>query len=398
MSPQAAVDGAILVINAGSSSLKFALYGWTAKTPKALDVRAAGQVDRIGGAARLRASQQDAQAADIALAHGLDQAGALTAMLDWITDQLGALRLLAVGHRVVHGGMQHVAPVRVDRAILQQLTTLDPLAPLHQPHNLAAIERLLQAYPDVPQIACFDTAFHANWPDHARRFALPRTLHDAGVRRYGFHGLSYEYLAAQMARVAPHSRRVVLAHLGSGASMCALKDGVSIECSLGFTALDGLPMATRCGPLDPGVVFHLFHQHGYDFDAIEQMLYRDSGMKGVSGLASDMRDLLASDLQSARQAVDLFVYHCSRQVAAMAAAMGGIDALVFSAGIGEHNAQIRAAICAPLGFLGLHVDAAANADHRECISSGEAACPVFVLPTDEESVIAGHCARLLNAS
>lgn len=398
MSTPAAVDGAILVINAGSSSLKFALYGWTAKTPTKLDVRAAGQIDRIGGAARLRATQHGDAETDISLEHGLDQAGALTAMLDWITNQLGALRLLAVGHRVVHGGMEHIAPVRIDREILQQLTTLDPLAPLHQPHNLAGIERLLLAHPDVPQIACFDTAFHANWPDHARRFALPRTLHDAGVRRYGFHGLSYEYLAAQMPRVAPDARRVVLAHLGSGASMCALKDGGSIECSLGFTALDGLPMATRCGPLDPGVVFHLSHQHGYDFDAIEQMLYRDSGMKGVSGLASDMRDLLASDLKSARQAVDLFVYHCTRQVAAMAAAMGGIDALVFSAGIGEHNAEIRAAICAPLAFLGIHIDAAANADDQERISSTDGNCPVFVLPTDEEIVIAGHCARLLSAS
>ena len=397
MSTQGAADGAILVINAGSSSLKFALYGWTAKTPTKLDVRAAGQIDRIGGAARLRATDRGGEATDIALQHGVDQAGALTAMLDWITNQLGALRLLAVGHRVVHGGMEHVAPVRINQAILQQLTTLDPLAPLHQPHNLAGIERLLQAHPDVPQIACFDTAFHANWPDHARRFALPRTLHDAGVRRYGFHGLSYEYLAAQMPRVAPKARRVVLAHLGSGASMCALKDGVSIECSLGFTALDGLPMATRCGPLDPGVVFHLFHQHGYDFDAIEQMLYRDSGMKGVSGLASDMRDLLASDLLSARQAVDLFVYHCSRQVAAMAAAMGGIDALVFSAGIGENNAKIRAAICAPLGFLGIHIDTVANVNNAECISGTSSAYPVFVLPTDEESVIAGHCAQTLNA-
>ncbi|MCC7256567.1 MAG: acetate kinase, partial [Dokdonella sp.] len=290
---------AILVINAGSSSLKFALF----ESSGALRQLAGGQVERIGRGPRLRAARDGESPQLRELAVDADQAQALDAVLGWIEANLPELCIAVVGHRVVHGGSDFVAPVVVDEAVLARLEQLDPLAPLHQPHNLAAIRRLRALHPDLAQIACFDTAFHAHWPDRARRFALPRTLHDAGVRRYGFHGLSYEFLAGEVARLAPQARRCVLAHLGSGASVCAVRDGVSLDCSLGFTALDGLPMGTRCGPLDPGVPFHLLRTSGMDADAIESLLYHGSGLLGVSGLSADVRDLLASDATEAREAL-----------------------------------------------------------------------------------------------
>lgn len=388
---------AILVINAGSSSLKFALF----ESSGALRQLAGGQVERIGRGPRLRAARDGESPQLRELAVDADQAQALDAVLGWIEANLPELCIAVVGHRVVHGGSDFVAPVVVDEAVLARLEQLDPLAPLHQPHNLAAIRRLRALHPDLAQIACFDTAFHAHWPDRARRFALPRTLHDAGVRRYGFHGLSYEFLAGEVARLAPQARRCVLAHLGSGASVCAVRDGVSLDCSLGFTALDGLPMGTRCGPLDPGVPFHLLRTSGMDADAIESLLYHGSGLLGVSGLSADVRDLLASDATEAREALDLFVYHCARQIAAMTVALGGLDALVFAGGIGENAARVRAAICAQLGFLGVRLDGDANArsarDAR-VIGAGDTAVRVLVIPTDEEIVIARACQSHLAVS
>lgn len=381
---------AILVINAGSSSLKFALFG-AADPPVRL---AGGEVERIGHGAHLRAGRVGEVAQETALASNAGQAEALDAVLAWLDENMPDRRPAIVGHRVVHGGMDFIAPVCVDDAILDRLETLDPLAPLHQPSNLAAIRRLREHHPDLEQIACFDTAFHANWPDRARRFAIPRALHDAGVRRYGFHGLSYEYLSGEIARIAPQAKRCVLAHLGSGASVCAVREGVSIDCSLGFTALDGLPMGTRCGPLDPGVPFHLLRSTGMDAAAAESMLYHDSGLLGVSGISADVRDLLASDAQPAHEAIDLFVYHCARQIAVMIVALGGLDAIVFSGGIGEHAAPVRAAVCALLAPLGLRLDEDANKRNASEIGAA-GSVRVFVIPTDEEIVIARACrARL----
>lgn len=380
-------EGAILVINAGSSSLKFALFDATAGLARI----AGGKVERIGQGAFLRASRAGEDADVHTLAQDAGHAAALDAVLAWLDANMPRARPAIVGHRVVHGGMDFVAPVRIDDAVLDRLEKLDPLAPLHQPYNLAAIRRLRERQPGIEQIACFDTAFHAHWPDRARRFALPRALHDAGVRRCGFHGLSYDYLASELARIAPEAKRCVFAHLGSGASVCAVRDGVSLDCSLGFTALDGLPMGTRCGPLDPGVPFHLLRSTDMDAAAIEHMLYHDSGLLGVSGLSADVRDLLASDAASAREAIDLFAYHCARQIAAMAVALDGLDALVFSGGIGENAAPVRAAIGAMLGVLGVRIDPDANARNAGEIGAVDGAVRVRVLSTDEEIVIARAC-------
>lgn len=379
--------GAILVINAGSSSLKFALFDAAAGLAR----MAGGKVERIGRGAFLRAARASEEPSERTLAQDAGHAAALDAVLAWLDANMPHARPAIVGHRVVHGGMDFVAPARVDDGVLDALERLDPLAPLHQPYNLAAIRRLRERQPDLEQIACFDTAFHAHWPDRARRFALPRALHDAGVRRYGFHGLSYDYLASELARIAPDAKRCVFAHLGSGASVCAVRDGVSLDCSLGFTALDGLPMGTRCGPLDPGVPFHLLRTTGMDAAAVEHMLYHDSGLLGISGIGADMRDLLASDAPAAREAFDLFTYQCARQIAAMTVALDGLDALVFSGGIGENAAPVRAAIGAMLGVLGVRIDPDANARNAGEIGAVGSAVRVRVLPTDEEIVIARAC-------
>jgi acetate kinase len=378
---------AILVINAGSSSLKFALFDRSAEPARI----AGGEVERIGQDACLRASRAGEAAQESSLAPDAGQGEALDAALAWLDANVADAKPAIAGHRVVHGGMDFVAPTRIDDDVLDRLERLDPLAPLHQPYNVAAIRRLRERNPGLEHVACFDTAFHAHWPDRARRFALPRALHDAGVRRYGFHGLSYEYLSGEVARIAPDAKRCVFAHLGSGASVCAVRDGVSLDCSLGLTALDGLPMGTRCGPLDPGVPFHLLRTTAMDAGAIEHMLYHDSGLAGVSGIGADMRDLLASDAPAAREAVDLFVYHCARQVAAMAVALGGLDALVFAGGIGENAAPVRAAVCALLALLGVRVDAGANARGEREIGAVDGTVRVLVIPTDEEVVIARAC-------
>jgi acetate kinase len=385
------MSAAILAINAGSSSLKFAVYADGAT----LDLLARGEVEGFGGAARLLASSANAAATEQSLPGVANATDALDVALNWVAAQFPQVSFSAIGHRVVHGGSRFHAPVVVDDATLQELESLDPLAPLHQPFNLAAIRDLCVRFPQALPVACFDTAFHAGWDDRAQRIALPRSFHDAGVRRYGFHGLSYEFLTDRMRTLAPQARRVVLAHLGSGASICAARDGRSVDSTMGFSVLDGLPMGTRCGAIDPAVIFHLHRQYGLGFEQIEHMLYYDSGLKGVSGISADMRDLRANQSILAHQAIDLLVYRCVSAIGGLTATLGGIDALVFSGGIGWRSPEIRAAICAQLEFFGVFVDAQANAANNQRISSTTSRIPVFALATDEEIVIARHCRALL---
>ena len=306
-------------------------------------------------------------------------------------------RLSAVGHRVVHGGTRFSGPVRVDVRILSELRALIPLAPLHQPHNLAAIEAVADEAPWLDQVACFDTAFHRTQPAVAQAFALPRRYADAGIRRYGFHGLSYEYVAATLPRLDQRAAagRTVVAHLGNGASMCALEGGQSVATTMGFTALDGLMMGTRCGAIDPGVLLYLIDRHRMDAAQLQQLLYEQSGLLGVSGRSSDMRDLLASTEPAAREAIDLFVYRASRELGSLAAALGGLDALVFTGGIGENAAPIRARICQEASWLGLRLDPEANARGGPCITTADSAAAAWVVPTNEELMIAMHARALL---
>ena len=304
---------------------------------------------------------------------------------------------MAVGHRVSHGGLEYTRPVRVDSAVLRQLEKLNPLTPLHQPFNLAPIRRLLETSPQVPQVACFDTAFHATQPKLAKLFGLPKRFYEEGVLRYGFHGISYEYIAERLPEVAPDiaRKRVIVAHLGSGASMCALERGKSVATTFGFTAVEGLPMGTRSGSLDPGVVLYLAQQRGMSLDEIQTLLYKKSGFLGLSGISSDSRVLLASSEPDAQLAVDYFVYRASRELGSLAAALGGLDALVFTAGIGENSAEIRARICERAAWLGVEVDATANAAGEPRISTALSRVAVWVIRTNEELMIARHTLALL---
>jgi acetate kinase len=297
----------------------------------------------------------------------------------------------------VHGGTAFAGPALVDDAVLERLQSLRPLAPLHQPHNLAAIRAIAAVAPWLPQVACFDTAFHHSQPAVAQRFALPRDLHDAGIRRYGFHGLSYEYIASALRERDPDVARgrVVVAHLGSGCSMCAMRDGKSIDSTMGFTALDGLPMGTRCGTLDPGVILYLLRERGMTADGIEKLLYQQSGLRGVSGISNDMRELLAARDPRAEQAIDLFVYRTARELGAMAATLGGLDGVVFTAGIGEHSAEIRRRVCKASAWLGLSLDADANEKGTERISAEASRVSIWSIPTDEERTIARQTMRML---
>lgn len=319
----------------------------------------------------------------------LNHTGALRYILGWMEETNSDIKIAAAGHRVVHGGLIYDRPVRLDEGIMADLDKLVPLAPLHQPHNLAAIRALQEVAPEMPQIACFDTAFHHNQPPVAQMFALPRALIESGVRRYGFHGLSYEYIAHRLPDYAPNARKVVVAHLGSGASMAALLDRRSIASTMGFTAVDGLPMGTRTGNLDPGVLLYLMQDRGYDAKAIEKLLYKDSGLLGVSGVSNDMRDLLESDNPHAAEAVELFVYHVCKNLGALASALEGLDVLVFTAGIGENSPEVRQRICKRSEWLGIHLDEAAN-QQRGCslISTADSRVPVFVIPTNEELMVA----------
>lgn len=388
------MSDAILVVNAGSSSLKFAIYANTGS----LERIARGEVSGIGTKPEFNASCSGTASVDIALAETADGAIALTAILAWIDRRFPGLRVAAVGHRIVHGGTRHRLPVVLDAEILADLESLDPLAPQHQPFNLSAARLLRDRFPAALSVGCFDTAFHAGWSDANQRLALPRKFHDAGVRRYGFHGLSYEFLSSRMRMLAPAARRMVLAHLGSGASICATNAGRSIACTMGFSTVDGLPMATRSGALDPGVIFHLHRQYGLSLDDIEHLLYNESGLKGMSGISADMRALLASSRHEAKQAIDVFVQRCVEATGSMSASLGGLDALVFSGGIGAHAAAIRAAICDRLGCFGVVLDPARNAVDEERISADLSRVPVFALVTDEEGVIARHCREMLEAA
>ena len=390
----------ILVLNAGSSSIKFSLFA----SQGTLDVLASGQVEGLYTAPRFIA--KDATGRRVAEKHWeaglhLGHDGALAHLLDWLKSTRSADdRLVAVGHRVVHGGAEFAAPVRLDAAVVDKLQKFVPLAPLHQPHNLAPIRELLARASELPQVACFDTAMHRSNPPLAQMFALPQELSDAGVRRYGFHGLSYEYIASVLPGIdaeAARARCIVL-HLGNGASMCALQGGRSIASTMGFTAVDGLPMGTRCGAIDPGVLIYLMDEHGMDARALEKLVYQQSGLLGVSGVSSDMRELLASDDPRAALGIDLFAYRIGRELGSLAAALGGLDAIVFTAGIGEHAAPVREKVCRAAAWLGVELDEAANAAHGPRISRAGSRTRAWVIPTNEELMIARHTRNLLAAS
>jgi acetate kinase len=390
----------LLVVNAGSSSIKFELFTVEEGRPKG---SLSGQLDGIGSRPHLKAKDADGTVrVDRAVApeEAADVIGAMRPVGQWLQEALAGARLLAVGHRVVHGGADYSAPILIDTAVIDKLRELVPLAPLHQPNNLAAIDAIAAMRPELPQIACFDTAFHRGHPEVADRFAIPDALYREGVRRYGFHGLSYEYVASVLPERAPTlaTGRTVVAHLGSGASMCALKSGRSVDSTMGFTALDGLPMGTRTGQIDPGVLLYLMRAKGWDAARLERFLYHDCGLKGLSGISNDMRDLLASDSPAAARAVDYFVHRIARETGALAAAMGGIDGIVFTAGIGEHAPAIRERVCRALTWLGLDLDAEANAKAGPLISRPDSRVQAWVIPTDEELMIARHTLAVLGAA
>ena len=388
---------AILALNAGSSSLKFALFARDAGGPRAL---CRGEIEDVNGAGRLHA--KDATSA--VLVDGpapdpmRDPDGALAALLDWTETHLGASTLACVGHRIVHGGRNFTAPVRIDDRVMTALDALCPLAPLHQPHNLAGIRAVARARPGLPQTASFDTAFHAGHDATVSRIAIPRWFEAEGVRRYGFHGLSYDYISHRLAALdsALANGRVIAAHLGNGASLCALANGKSIDTTMGFSALDGLVMGTRCGDIDPGVLLYLQDHAGLDSKGLSDLLYKQSGLLGVSGISGDVRALLASNKPEAREALDLFAFRAGREAAAMASTLGGLDGFVFSAGIGENAALVRAALCERLAWLGVTLDASANARGGEGrISTFDSRVAVWIVPTDEEAVIARDAVALL---
>ena len=392
------MSDAILVVNAGSSSIKFSLF---LDRGEALDLLLGGQIEGLYSAPRFKA--RDAAGAVVserqwADGEPLGHDGAIAHLAGFLREQLGEHRLAAVGHRVVHGGSAYAAPVRLTAEIVEHLEQFIPLAPLHQPHNLKPIRLLLDNQPQLPQVACFDTAFHRNQPEVAQAFALPPAITDRGVLRYGFHGLSYEYIASVLPEVDPRAAagRSVVLHLGTGASMCAIHTGRSVAGTMGFTAVDGLPMGTRSGNLDPGVVLYLMDELKMDARAIEKLLYQQSGLLGVSGVSSDMRTLLTSDEPRAKFAVELFVYRIGRELGSLAAALGGLDALVFTAGIGEHAAAIRERVCCAAAWLGVELDLAANAAGGPRLSTAGSRVAAWVIPTNEELMIARHTRRLLN--
>ena len=387
----------ILVANAGSSSVKFQVFA--AEQNGALTRQIRGQIDGVGTSPRLRATGADRT---VLIDRTLDSqavrdvSAALTTAGTWLRDEQ-RIDPAAIGHRVVHGGPDYDRPVRVNAEVVARLERYVPLAPLHQPHNLAPIRSILARFPDLPQVACFDTAFHRGHGGLADRYAIPEQLYAEGVRRYGFHGLSYEYIASLLPSAAPEiaTRRVIVAHLGSGASMCALQSGRSVESTMGFTALDGLPMGTRPGQLDPGVVLHLISGKGMAAADVQKFLYHDCGLKGLSGISNDMRELQDSSDPRAVLATEYFVYRVGLNAGLLAAALGGVDGFVFTAGIGENSPKIRAAIATRLAWLGVSLDANANAEGRSLISQTGSRVPVYVLPTDEELMIARHTLALL---
>jgi acetate kinase len=394
------MDQGILVINAGSSSIKFAVFtDGGLPEPKLLFK---GQMEGLGSDPSFQVKDATGQKFDERdewpRGSPLNHAGALRYILGWLEECAGDIKIEAAGHRVVHGGLAYDRAVRIDEHVIADLEQLTPLAPLHQPHNLAAIRALAEVAPGLPQVACFDTAFHRTQPRVAQLFALPRALIESGVRRYGFHGLSYEYIAYRLPHYAPEARKVVVAHLGSGASMCALHDGRSIESTMGFTAVDGLPMGTRTGAMDPGVVLYLMQDRGYDAKTIESLLYKESGLLGVSGFSNDMRDLLESGDSHAAEAVELFIYHIGKHLGALVSALEGLDALVFTAGIGENSAPIREQVCRRAAWLGVRINEEANRQGDSRISTTDSPVPIWVIPTNEELMIALHVRDQLPAA
>jgi len=387
----------ILVLNSGSSSVKFAVF---VVEGSALELALRGQLEALFTAPRFVARNSRGQVLAeeswgerVKLGHE----GALKHLRTYLLGFRDQMRLAAIGHRVVHGGVNYGRPVLLNKEVLAALQELIPLAPLHQPHNLRPIRIVMDQMPDVPQVACFDTAFHRSNPSLAQMYALPKALTEAGVRRYGFHGISYEYIASVLPDRDPRAAagKTVVLHLGNGSSMCAMADCKSVASTMGFTAMEGLPMGTRCGSLDPGVILFLLEQRKMDVRAIEKMLYNESGLLGVSGLSSDVRTLLQSEAAEAKLALDLYTYRLGRELGSLTAALGGLDALVFTAGIGENAAGIREQVCRGAAWLGVELDAAANTNGGECITTRRSRVTGWVIPTNEELMIARHTLRVL---
>ncbi|MGB5253247.1 MAG: acetate/propionate family kinase [Sedimenticolaceae bacterium] len=391
------MSDAIVVLNAGSSSIKFSVF---AMQDGNLELLLRGQTEGLYTLARFLAKDGSGavvaeQSWDAGQPPGHD--GALQHLLEYLRAELSTYRPLAVGHRVVHGGPDAIGPVRVNAQVLDYLEGFVPLFPLHLPHNLAPVRLLLELAPELPQVASFDTSFHRSNPEISQLYALPPEYAEAGVRRYGFHGLSYEYVASVLSQFDQRaaSGKTIVCHLGNGVSACAMQGGRSMASSMGFTGVEGLPMGTRSGALDPGVMLYLMDQRGMNVHAIERLIYKESGLLGVSGLSSDMRTLLESDAPRAQLAVDLFVYRIGRELGSLAAALGGLDALVFTAGIGEHAAEIRARVCRNAAWLGVELDTDANAAHGPRISTPTSRTSAWVIPTNEELMIARHTRRLI---
>jgi len=391
---------AIAVLNAGSSSIKFSLF---IQRDGSLEPDVRGQIEGLYTSPRFAAKDPSGKVvSEKAWGEGtrLGHDGALDHLIGFLRGELSDHQLVGIGHRVVHGGMEFTHPVRLDAATLKALEKFIPLAPLHQPHNLTPIRVLLERAPQVPQVACFDTSFHRSNPPVSQLYALPKEYAEAGVRRYGFHGLSYEFIASSLpdydARAA--TGKTVVLHLGNGASMCAMENGVGMASTMGFTAVEGLPMGTRCGSIDPGVILYLMDQRGMDARAIEKLIYNQSGLLGVSGISSDMRTLLASDDPRAKLALDIFVYRIRRELGSLAAALGGLDAIVFTAGIGEKAAPIRERVCRDTAWLGVELDPAANENHGPRISTARSRTAAWVIPTNEELMIARQTRSLLGSS
>lgn len=378
----------ILTLNAGSSSIKFALFLATEAEPKLV---AEGQAEGLGASPTFRAERIGGERHEEAL-DASDHIGAINAIVEWIDREFPDVAVAAVGHRVVHGGVRYAAPTIIDADVIARLRELIPLAPLHQPHNIAGVEAAQEAFPNVPQVACFDTAFHRGHSFVNDAYAIPREFYQRGLRRYGFHGLSYEYIARSLRKIDPARAqgRVIVGHLGNGASLCAMKDGVSIATTMGFSALEGLPMGTRCGVIDPGLILYLLEQDKMPVAELSRLLYRESGLKGLSGISQDMRALEASDSAQAREAIGYFTHRIRMEIGALAAAIEGVDALIFTGGIGEHSVRVRADVLGGLGWIGVSLDADANARSDTLISTRESRVAVFVIATDEESMIARH--------
>jgi acetate kinase len=391
------VTDAIAVLNAGSSSLKFSIF---AERGDDFELMLRGQAEGLYTSPRFVAKDEAGDIlAERSWGEGIELGhdGALDHLVALLRAQFAGHRLIGIGHRVVHGGLEYAQPVRLDATILAALEKYIPLAPLHQPHNLAPIRALLQRSPDLPQVACFDTAFHRAQPAVAQAFALPRSITDRGVRRYGFHGLSYEYIATVLRQYDARAAggRTVVLHLGNGASMCAMDNGRSVASTMGFTAVDGLPMGTRCGSVDPGALLYLMDELKMDARAIEKLIYQQSGLLGMSGISSDMRTLEASEAPEAKAAIDVFIYRIGRELGSLAAALGGLDAIVFTAGIGENSQSLRDRVCRDAAWLGVEFDATANASRGPRISTAGSRVSAWVIPTNEELMIARHTRQLL---